>query len=82
MSDDSAFPKLKSDLGYGQAVWLESGLTKRELFAAMVMQGMQSRPMLIVTMGDETLTKLRAQMATDAVSVADALLAELAKERK
>lgn len=54
-------------------------LTKRELFAAMVMQGMQSRPMLIVTLSDETLNKLREQMAKDAVIVADALLAELEK---
>lgn len=58
------------------------GLTKRELFAAMAMQGILSKPVIFVA---EPQTKtasfdaLRATVAMDAVRNADALLAELAK---
>ena len=49
-----------------------SGLTKRELFAAMAMQGLISNP-------DKSYDSACA--ASDAVAFADALLAELAKEK-
>ena len=49
------------------------GLTKRELFAAMAMQGNLADP----ASGDRTL----AEIASDSVAMADALLAELAKEQ-
>ena len=48
------------------------GLTKRELFAAMAMQGMLSRPGLVIC---------DVIVAAACVESADALLAELAKEK-
>ena len=52
-----------------------TGLTKRELFAAMAMQGILANRVY----EPPRRTKL-AGMAKDAVSAADALLAELAKD--
>jgi hypothetical protein len=52
---------------------LKIGLTKRELFAAMAMQGLLSAPIY-----DST----PEGYAHDAVLYADALLAELAKEKQ
>jgi hypothetical protein len=57
------------------------GLTKRELFAAMAMQGMAAID--TVGRGDDKLSprwhEWMQGMATDAVGAADALLAELEK---
>lgn len=52
------------------------GLTKRELFAAMAMQGIWSN-------SDEVMTQAWSiqDIALNAVETADALLAELAKEQ-
>jgi len=61
----SAFPR--SDV-YG---YLVGGLTKRELFAAMVMQGLAADP---------SCTGEASAYAGVAVKWADALLAELAKD--
>ncbi len=52
-----------------------SGLTKRELFAAMAMQGIASNPNAATTEGPDV-------VAGAAVEAADALLAELAKPRE
>ena len=52
--------------------WTEYGLTKREEFAAMAMQGM---------CGDPGRRGPIEAYARDAVKFADALLAELAKEQ-
>lgn len=53
--------------------WMISGLTKRELFAAMAMQGM-----IIGLPGPDGIpTAVRA-----AVTIADALIAELSKPRE
>ncbi|MGN6223671.1 hypothetical protein [Pseudoxanthomonas sp.] len=53
-----------------------AGLTKRELFAAMAMQGIWAN-------SDEVLVKewSTTDIARNAVEAADALLAELAKEQ-
>lgn len=51
------------------------GLTKRELFAALVMQGILANGEILVRYGMPT-----AETAKNAVDFADALLAELAKE--
>jgi len=59
-----------SGMVYPQSHELYGGLTKRELFAAMAMQGM---------IGDKTLQCDLA--AVWSVQAADALLAELAKEQ-
>ncbi len=51
------------------------GLTKRELFAAMAMQGIASNPNAATTEGPDV-------VAGAAVEAADALLAELAKPKE
>ncbi len=53
------------------------GLTKRELFAAMAMQGFVSNSGLTIQRGD---TEIYPTIAHDSVQLADDLLAELAKE--
>lgn len=62
--DDAVFPIIIEET-CGQ------GLTKRELFAAMAMQGMQ---------GNTNYKWLPKAMAEDAVKYADALINELNKE--
>ncbi len=52
-----------------------SGLTKRELFAAMAMQGLCADPTAADLYSD------MQNMAANAVEIADAFLAELAKEQ-
>ena len=56
------------------------GLTKREHFAAMAMQGLMANPAYpeMVASG----VKLDATFTAEAVAFADALIAELNKERK
>jgi hypothetical protein len=71
---DSAFPTQMWDEELKEATWLDGGLTKRELFAAMAMQGC----MAANGKGELTLEEID-QMAVGFVTVADALLAELAK---
>ena len=55
----------------GDIHWGEQGLTKREYFAAMAMQGMQ--------FSDPQLLRTEENIAEMAVRQADALLAALAK---
>ena len=66
-----AFPIYDTNEFNGQRFISEIGLTKREYFAAMAMQGMTSNNSITV----ET-------VAAWAVQYADALLAELGKEGK
>ena len=75
MSDESAFPH-----NYDEIVFAP-GLTKRELFAAMMLQGILSKPFLFMApVGQEGCWHiLQKQNAELAVANADALLAELAK---
>ncbi len=65
--NESAYPLTEDSPKFGPRTWL--GLTKREYFAAMAMQGMTSNNSITV----ET-------VAAWAVQYADALLAELGKE--
>ena len=53
-----------------------TGLTKRELFAAMAMQGILANPCR-----QTSTSETYAEAAIDGVRYADALLAELAKPR-
>lgn len=74
MSDTSgpAFPEIRQMNEHDDPTSFgPSGLTKRELFAAMAMQGMVAER--TAPWSDET-------VAQGAVILADALLAELAKE--
>lgn len=67
LGSDRAFPRPPVMNEFGNLRHGQQGLTKRELFAAMAMQGMVSEKYEI----DE--------IAQDAVAVADALLKQLAK---
>lgn len=82
MSNEMAFPLAIISDGYVQHV--NAGLTKRELIAAMAMQGLRAARMIAIA-GDihspAQIWSSRA-IAAQAVRDADALLAELAKERK
>ena len=65
--------KQGSELAYPSFHGLGVGLTKRELFAAMAMQG-------LITMAPPG--SLAIVMCKESVQLADLLLAELAKEKK
>lgn len=86
---DSAFPHMTLGIDERYALTLSSGgLTKRELFAAMAMQGLLACPMsqdglaaleaIEREKGNKEILRLTANSA---VKYADALLAELEKER-
>lgn len=73
-AEHMAFPVQGSE--YAGALYPEKGLTKRELFAAMAMQGMCTS-----TPADTpTDTWDMESLATSAIEAADALLAALAKD--
>lgn len=72
---DQVFPEVTSesdnpDNNNVTAIWSKGGLTKRELFAAMIAQGMMATP--------DRVEARKVSMAI-AVQLADALIAELAK---
>lgn len=74
--NESAFPGQPRSQGGDPSGAYEFGLTKRELFAAMMLQGAlttAASPALIDMQGAEP------AVAEQAVKLADALLAELAK---
>lgn len=71
MGNNAAFPTLDSTPEGGLQL-REWGLTRRELFAAMAMQG------FLASLAGES---PYADVAADAVGYADALLAELEKPR-
>lgn len=83
---DPAFPTQMWDEELKEATWLDGGLTKRELFAAMAMQGMLACPMgpdglaaldaIEREKGNEEILRITANSA---VKYADALLKELEK---
>ena len=70
LGNEPAYPAERDD-GYGHVTKFCTGLTKRELFAAMVMQGFAAWRGPGLPAGNE---------ADSAVEWADALLAKLAKE--
>lgn len=65
--DSAAFPYL-----YGEDIASEEGLSKRELFAAMVLQGILASPQT-----DRKRDEMANEAAFDAVMYADALIKEL-----
>lgn len=74
---ENAFPEVQSSGGQYHdspvtSVWSEGGLTKRELFAAMAMQGYLS---------DRNGGHPINEVPKWSIEVADALIAELAKEK-
>ncbi len=74
LSDEPAYPTVNklADGHGGYTEWVDHGLTKRELFAAMAMQGL----LACHTTVDLSLGTMVEYCVLDA----DALLAELAKE--
>lgn len=91
--NDNAFPKITyinldlSHTNFGN-VSSENGLTKRELFAAMAMQGWlanfsDGHVQQIITMARTGEKKTHAQIcAEESVACADALIDELSKGKK
>lgn len=76
--DESAFPN-SNVRNHADRIELQSGLTKRELFASMAMQGMLSTPhpeifREMVKLGGESFGYVVAKTSIEA---ADALIAEL-----
>lgn len=72
-ADESAFPSKQDTYS------AENGLTKRELFAAMAMQGMLADHTLAIGYGKSEGDELMENTVSSAVRYADALLAELEK---
>ena len=70
---ENAFPHIELDTYSGKPCNQHFGLTKRELFAAMALQGMQ---------GNTNYKWEPEAMAEDAVKYADALINELNKETR
>lgn len=66
-----AFPVVILSEQTGNPVAQELGLTKRELFAAMAMQGLLAN--------QHSFGSKRSEVANNAVTAADALIAELYK---
>lgn len=72
MGDELVFPFVETAAMQGESI--NFGLTKRELFAAMAMQG---------ALGGEPGTHLiHGNLAADSVACADALLAALAQAKQ
>lgn len=69
---DPAFPVLEQGVS-GQTIMCYEGMTIREYFAAKAIQG------LTASIGQHDVTDA-GELAHDAVRIADALIAELAKE--
>lgn len=82
---DSVHPHTKTvrDGGYMKTI-TEPGITKRELFAAMAMQGLLSNAggpyQASKQSGWRIVNCTQKQVAQECVDMADALLAELAKD--
>jgi hypothetical protein len=68
--------------GYITSNYFNAGLSKREYFAAMAMQGLQSKPIMYVSHDSNkevSFELLRKEHARRAVEIADALIEELNK---
>jgi hypothetical protein len=94
--DESAFPTQMWDEELKEATWLDGGLTKREYFAAMAMQGLlagvySTKEMLNEfaqakhSPGDDLFARSYVSgcdaVSRNAVSYADAILVELEKRK-
>ena len=83
-AQQAAFPKQKQILGSGEdyhEIPGADGLTKREYFAAMAMQGMVANPAIMEALTSSQLIKGNGaeRVAEVSVQYADALLNELSK---
>ena len=81
-ADESAFPSYEFEVleNVGIKVHSGGGLTKREIFAAMALQGLLSDTRIADGFSD--IKKFKEHLAEASVGYADALLAELAKGKE
>lgn len=77
--DTSAFPESCTSEGYKGNI--SSGLTKREYFAGLAMQGLLVNGPLGESMKREGFEKAKVLIAESAAGFADSLLTELEKRR-
>lgn len=80
-NDPAAFPTMGWEQEQPSRNWrpvVNGGLTKRELFAAMAMQGLASNGDAMQAMAKKGI--LEWDIVADAVRMADSLLAELEKK--
>ena len=83
MTDESVFPNLSCESRVLSGVTdFVGGLSKRELFAAMAMQGLTSRLDKEVSYCELVKRDPFEATATKALRLADALIAELAKGKE
>lgn len=85
--DEPAFPKaefIDDPAGLGRGILHQGGLTKREMFAAMAMQGILASGEYNWILHHQQVRNEAVELhwAGNAIRVADALLAELEKERE
>jgi len=73
--DEGAFTRQCDAEGYGEM----HGLTKREYFAAMAMQGFSSNECWAKSMSPDDWEEYTTRLAKASVELADALLLELSK---
>lgn len=78
-ANEPAFPKITTSYGTGTAYTDRVGLTKREYFAAMAMQGFITNSQILDECGYRDLDPQEA-CAQIAIKQADALIAELEKQ--
>jgi hypothetical protein len=80
-TDGRGCAKVSQDVN-GERIWenFQPGLSKRELFAAMAMQGLLSSPCDLTENGKHV-GKGQIYIAKFSVEMADSLLAELAKKQ-
>lgn len=78
-ADESAFPVPGMEGPNSNWIWPTNGLTKREYFAAMAMQGLLASETSEYEYRDTDKGTREQNVAVGAVKQADALLAELAK---
>lgn len=81
---DSAFPQIESKSDspagyYVTEVFSAGGLTRRELFAAMAMQGLLASPHPIPAIGGDKSDPMELRLGRMACLMADSLIAELGK---
>lgn len=85
MKNEPAFPTQMWDEELKEATWLDGGLTKRELFAAMAMQGILANTFKIGQLNTDGRTTIEAiqnsTICEAALGYADALIAELEKTK-
>ena len=79
--ENGKIPAFQTSIGMGNSDMKQMGLTKREYFAGLAMQGIMSQYTEMAANGASTMhyTGMAYDIAMEAVSIADALLEALSK---